>query len=289
MNEPSFILPSGATDLYVILGDPVAQVQAPGIFNDIFSRAQRDAVMVALKVSAPNLASTFAGLKHIDNLRGISLAIPHKGPMLALVDDASEMARIVGATNAVRRSADGRWFADMFDGAGFVNGMTGAGHLIEGRNVLLVGAGGGGSAIAASLLQQGVALLRIADIDAARVNALVVRLAACWPGHVTAAKSADPIGADIVINASPMGLQPGDPLPIDPSRLGADALVADIIMKPPETALLKAATARGNPTHRGILMFAGQIRPYAEFFGFADALSKIGWREDEFAAQHSRN
>ena len=85
-----------------------------------------------------------------------------------------------------------------------------------------------------------------------------------------------------------MGLHPGDPLPIDSARLDAGALVADIIMKPPETALLKAATARGNPTHRGILMFAGQIRPYAEFYGFADSLARIGWREDEFAAQRSR-
>jgi shikimate dehydrogenase len=285
MTQPSFILPSGTTDLYVILGDPVAQVQAPQIFNEIFRRAQRDAVMVALHVSAANLATTFAGLKHIANLRGISLAIPHKAPMLALVDQTSDMAQVVGATNAVRRNPDGRWFADMFDGMGFVNGLVGAGHPIKDRNVLLVGAGGGGSAIAAALLQQGVAQLRIADIDTARVNAFVARLAARWPGRVAVAANADPAGADLVINASPMGLRPDDPLPIDPARLDAGALVADIIMKPPETALLKAATARGNPTHRGILMFAGQIRPYAEFFGFADALAKIGWREDEFAAQ----
>ncbi|MEP7328015.1 MAG: shikimate dehydrogenase [Betaproteobacteria bacterium] len=288
MLDNPFILPSGTTDLYVILGDPIAQVQAPATFNDIFRRAQRDAVMVALKVTAADLAATFAGLKHIENLRGISLAIPHKGPMLALADDASEMARIVGATNAVRRNADGRWFADMFDGMGFVNGLTDAGHMIKGRNALLVGAGGGGSAIAAALLQQGVGHLRIADIDADRVTAFVARLAARWPGRVTVAASADPANADLVINASPMGLRPDDPIPIDPTRLDAGALVADIIMKPPETALLKAATARGNPTHRGILMFAGQIRPYADFYGFADSLASINWRDDEFAAQRSR-
>lgn len=287
MSEPSFILPSGTTDLYVILGDPVAQVQAPLIFNDIFRRAQRDAVMVALRVTAANLATTFAGLKHIENLCGVALAIPHKGPMLALADDASDMARVVGATNAVRRNADGHWFADMFDGMGFVNGLVGAGHAIKGRHALLVGAGGGGSAIAAALLQQGVGQLRIADIDHARVTSFVARLAARWPGRVTVAANADPAGADLVINASPMGLQPADPLPIDPSRLDPGALVADIIMKPPETALLKAATARGNPTHRGILMFAGQIRPYAEFFGFADSLAKIDWHEDEFAAKRN--
>ena len=288
MTDPGFILPSGTTDLYIILGDPIAQVQAPIIFNDIFRRSQRDAVMVALKVSAANLARTFAGLKHIENLRGISLAIPHKGPMLALADDVSAMANIVGATNAVRRNPDGRWFADMFDGMGFVNGLADAGHSIKDRNALLVGAGGGGSAIAAALLERGVGHLRIADIDAARVTAFVARLAARWPGRVTVAADANPAGADLVINASPMGLHPGDPLPIDSARLDAGALVADIIMKPPETALLKAATARGNPTHRGILMFAGQIRPYAEFYGFADSLARIGWREDEFAAQRSR-
>ena len=282
MSEPHFILPSGTTDLYVILGDPVAQVQAPIIFNDIFRRAQRDAVMVAMRVTAANLAGAFAGLKHVENLKGIALAIPHKAPMLALADDASEMARIVGATNAVRRNADGRWFADMFDGLGFVNGLVAAGHAIAGRHALLVGAGGGGSAIAAALLQQGVAHLRLSDIDTARVTAFAARLAQRWPGRVSVAPTPDPAGADLVINASPMGLQPNDPLPIDPARLAAGALVADIIMKPPETPLLKAAAQRGHATHRGILMFANQIRLYAEFFGFADALSKIGWHEDEF-------
>ena len=160
-----FILPSGTTDLYLILGDPVAQVQAPLIFNDIFRRAQRDAVMVAMRVTAANLETVFAGLKHVDNLKGIALAIPHKAPMLSLADHASEMARIVGATNAVRRDADGRWFADMFDGLGFVHGLAAAGHAIAGRHALLVGAGGGGSAIAAALLQQDIGRLRLADID----------------------------------------------------------------------------------------------------------------------------
>jgi shikimate dehydrogenase len=282
MSEPAFILPSGTTDVYMILGDPVAQVRAPTIFNDIFRRAQRDAVMVALRVTAANLAATFAGLKHVENLRGIALAIPHKAPMLDLADAASDMARIVGATNAVRRNADGQWYADMFDGTGFVNGLAAAGHPIAKRSVLLVGAGGGGSAIAAALLAQDVGHLRIADIDQPRVAALVARLAARWPDRVDAAPTSDPAGADVVINASPMGLQATDPLPIDPARIAAGALVADIIMKPPQTPLLKAATQRGHPTYRGIQMFANQIRLYAEFFGFADSLAKIGWREEEF-------
>ncbi len=280
MTTPLPILPSGTTELFVILGDPVAQVQAPIIFNDIFRRAQRDSVMVALRVSAANLAGAFAGLKHVENLAGISLAIPHKGPMLHLCDDASEMATIVGATNAVRRQPDGRWFADMFDGRGFVGGLEAAGHAIAGRNALLVGAGGGGSAIAAALLDRGVGHLRIADVDQARVAAFVAHLNRRWPGRASVA-TADPAGSDLVINASPMGLKPADPLPIDPARIAAGTLVADIIMKPPETPLLRSAAQRGLATHRGIRMFSHQIRLYAEFFGFASALDAIGWSEDE--------
>ena len=282
MSEPAFILPSGTTDLYLILGDPVAQVRAPTIFNDIFRRAQRDAVMVAMRVAAPNLAATFAGLKHAENLRGIALAIPHKGPMLDLADAASDMARIVGATNAVRRNADGQWYADMFDGTGFVNGLVAAGHAIAMRRALLVGAGGGGSAIAAALLERDVGHLRVADIDQARAAALVARLGQRWPGRVDVAATSDPAGADLVINASPVGLNPTDPLPLDPARVDAGALVADIIMKPPQTPLLEAATQGGHPTYRGIQMFANQIRLYAEFFGFADALARIDWQEEEF-------
>ena len=280
MTNTLSILPSGTTELFVILGDPIAQVQAPIIFNDIFRRAQRDSVMVALRVSAANLARTFAGLRHVENLAGISLAIPHKGPMLSLCDDASEMATIVGATNAVRRNANGRWFADMFDGRGFVGGLEAAGHAIAGRNALLVGAGGGGSAIAAALLDHGVGHLRIADVDQARVGAFVARLNQRWPGRASVA-TADPAGSDLVINASPMGLKPSDPLPFDPVRIAPGTLVADIIMKPPETPLLRAAAQRGLATHRGIRMFSHQIRLYAEFFGFASALESIGWSEDE--------
>jgi len=275
------ILPSGTTRLYVILGDPVAQVQAPIIFNDIFHRARFDAVMVAMKVAPDQLATTFAGLKAVQNLAGISLAIPHKGPMLKLADHASEMATIVGATNAVRRNPDGRWFADMFDGRGFADGLEAAGHRIAGRNALLVGAGGGGSAIAAALLDRGVGHLRIADIDRARLQAFVDRLAQRWPGQVSVAATPDPAGADLVINASPMGLKPTDPLPLDPDRIAPGALVADIIMKPPETTLLRAAAARGLSTHRGIRMFSHQTRLYADFFGFDAALDAIGWSEDE--------
>ena len=266
----------------MILGDPIAQVQAPIIFNDIFRRAQRDSVMVALRVSAANLAGAFAGLKHVENLAGISLAIPHKGPMLPLCDDASEMAGIVGATNAVRRNADGRWFADMFDGRGFVGGLEAAGHAIEGRNALLVGAGGGGSAIAAALLDRGVGHLKIADVDQVRVSAFVARLNQRWPDRASVTPP-DPAGSDLVINASPMGLSPSDPLPFDPARIAPGTLVADIIMKPPQTPLLRAAAQRGLATHPGIRMFSHQIRLYAEFFGFASALDAIGWSEDELA------
>jgi shikimate dehydrogenase len=280
MTAPIAILPSGTTELFVILGDPIAQVQAPLIFNEIFRRAQRDSVMVAMHVSAANLAGTFAGLKHVENLAGISLAIPHKGPMLKLCDDASAMAEVVGATNAVRRNADGRWFADMFDGRGFVGGLEAAGHGIEGRNALLVGAGGGGSAIAAALLDRGIGHLRIADVDHVRVRAFVARLNSRWPGRASVA-APDPAGSDLVINASPMGLSPADPLPLDPARIAPGTLVADIIMKPPETPLLRAAAQRGLPTHRGIHMFIHQIRFYAEFFGFVDALDAIGWSENE--------
>lgn len=280
MTTPLPILPSGTTELFVILGDPIAQVQAPLIFNDIFRRAHRDSVMVAMRVSAANLAGAFAGLKHVENLAGISLAIPHKGPILHLCDDASEMAGIVGATNAVRRNADGRWFADMFDGRGFVGGLEAAGHAIEGRNALLVGAGGGGSAIAAALLDRGIGHLRIADVDRVRVDSFVARLNERWPGRASVA-APDPAGADLVINASPMGLQATDPLPLDPARIAPGTLVADIIMKPPETPLLRAAAQRGLSTHRGIRMFSHQIRLYAEFFGFADALDAIRWSEEE--------
>ncbi|MCX5399868.1 shikimate dehydrogenase [Streptomyces sp. NBC_00102] len=257
---------SGTTRLYAVLGDPVAQVKAPGLMNPLFDRLGLDAVLVPVHVAPENLAATVRGLSSVENLDGLLVTVPHKAAARALADTESTTVTVTGTANAMRRNADGGWHADNFDGSGFVRGLRLAGHRPEGRRVSLLGAGGAGSAIAAALLTAGVSRLAVHDPHASRLSALLARLERYWPGR-SAATVPEALGdADIVVNATPLGMRAQDPLPLPLSALAPSCLVADIIMEPRETALLRAAARRGHQVHHGLHMLEQQVDSYREFF-----------------------
>lgn len=258
---------SGTTRLYAVLGDPVSQVQAPAMLNPLFARLGTDAILVPVHVRPGDLDATVPGLQRVRNLDGLLVTVPHKADCLRFADEISPAARLSGSANALRRGPGGRWYADNFDGVGFVRGLLAAGHRPQTATVCLAGAGGAGSAIAVALLLAG-ARVTVWDTDTARVHRLVDRLAATWPGRVHAADG--PVDADIAVNATPLGLRPDDPLPFAPERLRPGTLVADIVMKPRRTALLAAAEACGLPVHPGAPMLAEQLALYREFFALGD-------------------
>jgi shikimate dehydrogenase len=256
---------TGRTRLFAVLGDPVAQVMAPAMMNRLFRERGVDAALIPVEVPPGDLAAVVEGLKRIGNLDGFLVTVPHKLAVCHHADRLSEAARLAGSVNAMRREADGSWSGDNFDGAGFVRGLLGAGHAIAGRRLTLVGAGGAGVAIAAAVLQAGASAVSVVDIDPARAEALADRLGERWPGLARAASSLDP-ASDVVVNATPQGLREDDPLPFALDGLRAEAIVADIIMKPAQTRLLREAAARGLRTHPGLPMLNEQIPLYREFF-----------------------
>ncbi|MEV0329303.1 shikimate dehydrogenase [Micromonospora echinospora] len=258
---------SGTTRLYALLGDPITQVRAPGLLNPVLARRGTDAVLVPVHVTAADLEPVVRGLRQMANLDGLLVTVPHKAAVLALADRVTDRARLAGSANALRREPDGTWTADTFDGDGFVRGLVEAGHDPRGRRVCLVGAGGAGSAIAVALLDAGTAALRLVDTDPGRLDTLHRRLSPVYPGRVST--SAHPLldDVDLAVNATPLGLRPGDPLPFPVTGLPTHAVVADIIMTPAETALLRAAYLRGLPTQPGLPMLGHQIDAYLEFFG----------------------
>jgi shikimate dehydrogenase len=133
--------------------------------------------------------------------------------------------------------------------------------------VLVVGAGGVGSAIAASFAAAGVASLTVFDLHASTMESLAQRLREHCPGVDVRTGSADPAGHDIVVNATPLGMQPGDPLPLDVSRLTPGTFVGEVVMSREITPLLSAALDRGCATQVGTDMLFEQIPAYLEFFG----------------------
>lgn len=166
----------GRTRVYFVVGDPVAQVQAPALFNPIFERHGVDAVLVPMQIAADRLLPFAREVLASPSVGGLWLTIPHKPtllPSLARLDDSARVAR---AVNAVRRDADGGWTGGLFDGDGLVGALRHHGIEPAGRRVLLVGAGGAGAAVAVALLRAGVARLALHDLGQ-RASVLADRLA----------------------------------------------------------------------------------------------------------------
>jgi len=263
---------SGTTRLYAVLGDPISQVQAPSLVNDLLCRLGHDAVLVPVHARPGDLWTVVAGLRHMRNLDGLLVTVPHKAAAAQLAADASETVDITGAANALRREPDGSWYADNFDGIGFVAGLRAQGHEPAGLHVALIGAGGAGCAIGVALLTAGVSRLSVTDTDPVRLDWLVRRLSKLWPEQVCGRPVPQLTGVQLAINATPLGMRPDDPLPFDPRDLPANAVVADIIMRPRETALLRSAAARGLRIHHGHHMLLHQLDAYRAFFGLDRAV-----------------
>jgi shikimate dehydrogenase len=269
---------TGSTRLYAVLGDPIGQVRAPGLVNRLFTRLGTDAVLVPVHAVPAQLAAIVNGLKLIDNLDGLLITVPHKAAVLRYADRVSPTVALVGSANAMRREPDGQWFADNFDGTGFVASLHSAGHDPVGRHVSLVGAGGAGSAIAFALLASGVARLSVCDTDPGRLGDLLARLAAHCPGRAYGVPTPQLDGVDIAVNATPLGMRPADPLPFAPEALPPGSVVADIVMRPRETELLRAAAALGHPVHDGFGMLDHQLDAYRAFFALDQPDRKRGGR-----------
>jgi shikimate dehydrogenase len=256
---------SGATRVYFIVGDPIAQVKAPSGLTHAFERRGVDAIVVPLQLGAADIGPGISALSRACNVDGLIATIPHKFALVAHCATLSDRAGFLGVANVARRNADGSWHGDMLDGEGFADAISEAGCEIAGRRALLVGAGGAGSAIALALLARGAAMLAIHDTDLKRRDALIAKLAANFGGRVMPG-SDDPADADILVNATPRGMAPDDPMPVNVSGLAATTFVGDVITIPELTPLLRIARARGCPTQTGVGMFLNVVGRMADFF-----------------------
>ena len=209
------------------------------------------------------------------NIRGALITMPHKVSSLGLLDEVLPIAAIAGSCNAVRRLPDGRLQGDMFDGEGFVRGVLRKGLTLQGARALVVGSGGVGSAIAASLAGAGVAGLGLFDVHAESEQRLAGRLRQHYPALEVVVGSNDPAGFDLVVNATPMGMNAGDAMPMDISRIAASTFVGEVVMKTEMTAFLAAAQARGCRVQIGTDMLFEQIPAYLEFFGLPSTTPDI--------------
>ena len=259
---------SGKTTLIAHLGYPTFAFKAPLIYNPWFEKNDIDAVVVPMGVKPEEYREFFPLLFKMSNIRGALVTMPHKVVTTELVDELTPTALVAGASNAVLVREDGSLVGDQFDGAGFVRGVLNKGFDLQGKKVLVVGNGGVGSPIAASLAAAGVGSIGLFDPNAAASEALGGRLSEHYPDLQVSTGSKDPQGYDLVVNATPLGMNDDDPLPMDVDRISPETFVGEVVMKQQITPFLAAAQAKGCPIQVGTDMLFEQIPAYLEFFGF---------------------
>jgi shikimate dehydrogenase len=257
----------GTTKLIAHLGYPTDAFKSPMIYNPYFEKHGIDAVVVPMGVQAEDYPVVLQSVFRLTNILGALITMPHKITTVSLMDEVTTTVKIAGSCNAVLRRPDGSLLGDMFDGAGFVRGAKRKGLRLEGARVLVVGSGGVGSAIAASLAAAKVSAMGLFDAHAASAEALGGRLREHYPDLEVKTRSNDPVGYDVVINATPLGMKGGDPLPVDVDRIAPGTFVGEVVMKQEITPFVRAAQARGCAVQVGTDMLFEQIPAYLEFFG----------------------
>lgn len=257
---------TGRTAIVGLIGDPIKHVQSPAALLEHFTGEGIDAVSVPIHVAAQDLPTAVAMVRAWQNLVGFGVTMPHKGPVMAHLDEVSEMARLTGACNIVRRESGDRLIGGQLDGAGFADALEAAGVDPRGARVLLVGAGGVARGIAFELAARGAAQLTIANRTVARAEQLAGRVAAAFPTCTAEVGEATVHDHDLVINATSLGTNDDDPLPLDIDAISQDAVVAEVVGRG-VTPLLAAAAARGCRTVPGRAMLDAQVAATVDFLG----------------------
>jgi shikimate dehydrogenase len=257
---------SGRTRVFGIVGHPIEQVRSPEMFTAEFRRRGQDAILVPLHVLPEDFDAALPQLLRVQNLDGLVFTIPYKVRACAFADVMGGQGRFVGAINALARGGDGRWRADIFDGLGCVEAFRRRDISFASKRVMLVGAGGAGSAIAVAVGYERPASLRIFDVDAERAATLGNKVAHANPGLDVQLGAPTTQDIDILLNASPVGMLGDARLPIAAATLPRELVVFDAVVKPERTPLLTLAEACGCTTVYGREMMRGQISRMVDFF-----------------------
>lgn len=254
----------GNTKLLALIGDPVGHSLSPAMHNAAFAVDGLDYVYVALNVRADNLPVAVRGAAAL-GLRGFNVTMPHKQAMVSLVDELDEGAGISGAVNTV--VIEGQKLRGFnTDGPGMIEACREAGIRLEGQGVLLLGSGGAAASIAAAFCDEGIGELHIVNRNPAHAGTLADKLRGAGKKaeievHPTEALDGT-VHAPIIVNATPLGMRDGDPLPIPPEYLDGNTALVDAVYRPgAETALVRQARERGATVVTGqrMLLYQGVL------------------------------
>jgi len=264
------------TQVCAVIGNPIGHSLSPAIHNAAFDALGLDFIYVACKVE--DVQGALAGVRALDNFRGLSVTIPHKVEAMKYVDEVAEVDRSIGAINTVIHEGD-KLIGLGTDGPGALKALADAGVEVDGRNVLMLGAGGAARALAFTLAR-GTRLRQLAILD---VNETMLgQLTADLTSGTKAAIRTEPLtgeslkaamgNANVIVHCTPVGMHPNEDASLIPAELlRPEQTVFDIVYTPLETKLLAAARSRGCTVVPGVEMFINQAVLQFERFTGVDA------------------
>lgn len=271
---------SPSTQFCMVIGDPIAHSLSPAIHNAAYAELGLDFVYVACRVK--DLQGTMAGMRALENFRGMSVTIPHKVEVMQYMDDIADVDRSIGAINTVVHEP-GKLVGLNTDGPGALKALADAGVDLDGKHVLMLGSGGAARAIAFSLAWDNrPAELKLLDIDAAMLKELAADLTAGTQADIGSELMNDQTlaaameTADVIIHCTPIGMHPKEDASLVPPELFRPGqVVFDIVYTPLETKLLSEAKAKGLQTISGVEMFVNQAVLQFERFTGAPAPTDV--------------
>ena len=256
------------TKIFGCIADPINHVKAPTLFTSEFQRRNIDAIMIPINTSKNNLKDVIAGLKKIKNFCGLTVTIPHKIEIIKYCDKVELEANQTGAVNWVKFK-DNMLIGNNFDGLGFIAGLNKSNIQLSNKSVCIFGAGGSGMAISFALLKHNIKELKIVNRDKIKADKLVKRLKIFFPkSRLQIEEFSDPAisNSDIIINATSIGLKSNQGIPFKVIKTKKNCLIADIIMDPEETLLIKEAKRLKKQVHLGKNMLENQIDLAGKYF-----------------------
>lgn len=271
---------SPSTQFCMVIGDPIAHSLSPAIHNAAYAELGLDFVYVACRVE--DVQGAVAGMRALENFRGMSVTIPHKVEVMKYMDDIADVDRSIGAINTVVHDP-GKLVGLNTDGPGALKALVDAGVDLDGKRVLMLGSGGAARAIAFTLAWDNrLAELKLLDIDAAMLKKLAADLTAgTQAGIGSELMSAQTLAAamqtaDVILHCTPIGMHPReDASLVPPALFRPGQVVFDIVYTPLETRLLSEAKAKGLQTISGVEMFVNQAVLQFERFTGAQAPTEV--------------
>jgi shikimate dehydrogenase len=258
---------TGTTKIYIIVGHPIAQVKAPEVFNAWFQKQGMDCVLIPLDIQADALPSFVKLFRQAENIHGVIVTIPYKGLITRYIDRPSPEVAALGVANILRLTKEREIEGDMVDGKGYVRALAKKDITIKNKHLFIIGCGGAGSAVAWDALENGAARVSLLDVDRKKAGDLLDRLLLHFPGQAIEVVTTPPAQFDIVFNATPLGMQATDPLPMPIDKIPAAAVVTDAVTSPAITPFLEGAKKNGHRIQAGRDMVVGQAPLIAEYFG----------------------